>query len=129
MKKVLISLVVLAVIGVGVWYAFDGGSGKKSSTFGQGAADTVMSIGEIQKNPAKYLGKVVTVEGEISKECPGSGCWWYVKDQTGEIRADSYGASFALPLHQEGKTIRTTGKITKTPSGELEIAASGAEMK
>ncbi|MHB9023112.1 MAG: hypothetical protein ACYC7E_02920 [Armatimonadota bacterium] len=128
MKNVLIGIVVLGLVGAGIWYAFSGGDGKNGKSFGQGVEDVLTPIGDIQKAPKEYLGKVVTVEGELTKECPGSGCWWYVKDQTGEIRSDSFGGGFALPLHQEGKHIRTTGKVVKSESGELQIASSGAEL-
>lgn len=128
MKNLAIIIGVALLIGVGVWYAFGSGE-KKGKGYGQTVGAELTKIGDIQKAPEQYLGKVVTVEGEITKECPGSGCWWYVKDATGEIRTDSYGGGFALPLHQEGKQVRTTGKIVKTDSGELQIAASGAELK
>lgn len=129
MKNIIIGIAILAVIGLGVWYAF-GGNGEKSAKnkFGQGTGAEITSIGQIVKSPKDYLGKVVTVEGEMTKECPASGCWWYVKDGTGEIRADSSGASFALPLNKEGKHIRTTGKIVKNDNGDLEIGATGAEL-
>jgi hypothetical protein len=55
------------------------------------------------KHPAKYLNETVTVEAEVIKKYP-TGYWWYVKDQTGEIRADSVAAGFGLALHQEGHT-------------------------
>lgn len=128
MKKILMGIVVLALVGAGIWYAFGGGEGGKSNSFGRGAEATVIAIGDVQKDPGKYLGQVVTVEGELTRECPSTGCWWYVKDRTGEIRADSFGGGFALPLNQEGKHIRTTGKVVKTESGELQIASSGAEL-
>ncbi len=128
MKNIVIGIIVLAAIGAGIWYAFGGSGEKKNKAFGQGTGTEVTAIGDITSAPNKYLGQVVTVEGELTKECPGSGCWWYVKDQTGEIRADSFGGGFALPLHQEGKHIRTTGKVVKADSGELQIASLGAEL-
>ncbi|MHB0935774.1 MAG: hypothetical protein ACYDCO_13400 [Armatimonadota bacterium] len=129
MKNIIIGIAILAVIGFGVWYAF-GGSGEKSAKnkFGQGTGAEITPISQIVKSPDQYVGKVVTVEGQLTKECPTSGCWWYVKDDTGEIRADSFGGGFALPLNREGKHIRTTGKIVKNDNGDLEIGATGAEL-
>ena len=128
MKNIIIGIVVLAVIGVGIWYAFGNNGGKKANALGQGTGTEITPIGQITKAPKDYVGKVVTVEGQLSKECPASGCWWYVKDGTGEIRADSSGSSFALPLNKEGKHILTTGKLVKTDSSELQIGATGAEL-
>jgi uncharacterized protein YdeI (BOF family) len=128
MKNSVIGILILAVLGMGIWYAFGNSGGGKKNSFGSGVTGAVVQIGDIQKAPVKYLGKEVTVEGQMTRECPSSGCWWYVKDQTGEIRVDSFGSNFSLPLHQEGKHVRSTGKIVKTDGGELQIAASGAEV-
>lgn len=118
----------LALIGVSLWYTLGGGGGKKKSSFGGATGAEVTSIGDIYKHPTKYLNETVTVEGEVSKECP-TGCWWYVKDQAGEIRADSLVAGFSLPVSQEGRTVRTTGKVTRTEGGDLQLTASGAKLQ
>jgi len=128
MKNMVIIAAVLAIVSIGIWYAFGGKNGKQENQFGEGTGVKVTAIGDIQQAPEKYLGQVVTVEGEMTKECPSSGCWWYVKDGTGEIRADSFGSGFALPLNKEGKHIRTTGKLVKGEGGELQIGAIGAEL-
>jgi hypothetical protein len=127
MKRAIPAIALIVLIGVSIWYTV-GGDGKKNNSFGAGTQPTITSIGDIQKDPTKYLNHVVTVSGELSKECPSSGCWWYIKDRTGEIRADSANSGFALPLHLQGKNIRTTGKLVKTESGDLELVASGAEL-
>lgn len=127
MKRVLITILIVAVVGAGIWYAF--GGEKAAQAFGKATGDQVTSIGEILQAPEKFVGTTVTVEGVLTKECPSSGCWWYIADKSGEIRADSLGAAFALPLDQKGRTVRTTGKVIKTEDGELEIAAVGAALK
>ncbi len=128
MKNTIIVVAVILLVGVSIWYTV-GGEGKKNSSFGSANVQSVaVSIGDIQKDPVKYVNQVVTVTGELTRECPTSGCWWYIKDESGEIRADSAGSGFALPLHQQGKKIRTTGKILKTESGDVEIVALGAEL-
>jgi hypothetical protein len=129
MKQIATILVVVALVGAGIWYALGGGETANGNAFGGAVGTQTVAIGDIQQAPGKYLGQEVTVEGELTKECPGSGCWWYIKDQSGEIRADSLGASFALPLHKEGQRIRTTGKVIKTAAGSLEIAATGAALE
>lgn len=128
MKNIIIGIAILAVVGFGIWYAFGGSGGKQGNQFGQGTGAEITAIGDIQRDPEKFLGQVVTVEGTLTRECPSSGCWWWIKDRTGEIRADSFGGGFALPLNKEGKHIRTTGKIVKTDGGELQIGATGAEL-
>ena len=127
MKGTITVIVLIALIGVSLWYTL-GGDGKKNNSFGAGTQPAVTSIGDIQKDPDKYVDQVVTVEGELSRECPTSGCWWYIRDQTGEIRADSSGSGFALPLKMQGQTIRTTGKVVRTEDGDLELVALGADL-
>jgi hypothetical protein len=127
MKKTVIVMAIVMLVAISIWYTVGGGGGKNNS-FGTGAQSAITSIGDIQKDPAKYLNQVVTVEGEMTKECPTSGCWWYIKDQSGEIRADSAGSGFALPLNRQGQTIRTVGRVVKTESGDLELVALGAEL-
>ncbi|UCH34352.1 MAG: hypothetical protein JSV65_17780 [Armatimonadota bacterium] len=128
MKRVVIGIAIVAIVGAGIWYALGGSERGQANRFGQSTGTEVTAIGDIVQAPDEHVGQTVTVDGELTKECPSSGCWWYIKDATGEIRADSFGGGFALPLHQEGKSIRTTGKIVKTESGELQIAAQGSEL-
>ena len=127
MKRVLTVVIAVALLGGGVWYAVGGGA-KAEGQFGSPVGASVTPIREITRRPEAYLGKTVTVEGTLSKECPTSGCWWYTKDATGELRASSEGSTFALPLHQEGKTLRTTGKVIRGEGGALELAAVGARF-
>ena len=128
MKNLILLVIVLALMAGGIWYVLSGSEGK-SNSFGGGVAATLTSVGDIQRSPGKYLNQIVTVEGEMTKECPTTGCWWYVKDRTGEIRADSLGGGFALPLNRKGDIVRTTGRLVRTEGGELQIAASGAVLR
>lgn len=128
MKNLILLVIVLALMGGGIWYVLSGSDGK-SNSFGAGVAATLTSVGDIRKSPDRYLNQTITVEGEMTKECPTTGCWWYVKDGTGEIRADSFGSGFALPLNRQGGIVRTTGRLVRTEGGELQIAASGAALR
>jgi uncharacterized protein YdeI (BOF family) len=133
-RTAVIAVAAFAVLAAGVWYAFGGGDDAGAPEQGglrraQPAAAPVVPIASIVGAPETYVGKTVTVEGRITKECPSSGCWWYVKDASGEIRADSSGAGFALPLRQEGRVVRTTGKVVRTEGGDLQIAATSADTR
>jgi hypothetical protein len=114
---------------LGTWYVLSGEGNRNSNSFGKRTGTTVTSIADIQKSPDKYLNQVVTIDGKITRECPKSGCWWYVQDRTGEMRVDSKRGGFTLPLRREGRRVRTTGTAVKAEGGELQIAASGAELR
>jgi hypothetical protein len=129
MKRILIGVVAVALIGAGIWYVLsDEGSGRQNR-FGKSNGTTVTSIADLQKSPGTYMNRVVTIDGKITRECPSSGCWWYVNDGTGEMRVDSKRGGFALPLKREGHMVRTTGIAVKMEGGEMQIAASGAELR
>jgi hypothetical protein len=129
LKRAIVGVAVVAVIVIGTWYVLSGDGNRKNNRFGERTGTTVVSIADLQKSPDKYLNQVVTIDGKITRECPKSGCWWYVQDRTGEMRVDSKGGGFALPLKREGHRVRTTGIAVKTEGGELQIAASGAELR
>jgi hypothetical protein len=128
-RRSIIGAMAVAILTVSASLVISCTGGSKSSSFGKSTETTITSIEDIQKNPEKYVNQAVTIEGKITRECPMTGCWWYVQDKTGQIRVDSKRGDFNLPLKQEGRIIRTTGIAVKTEGGELQIAASGAELR
>jgi len=130
-KTAFIALAVIAVVGAAAWYAFSGEQPATSPAVPVARAQAeapVVRIGDLHKSPQAYVGKRVAVEGRITRECPTTGCWWYVKDATGEIRADSSSTGFVMAPRQAGKHVRTTGKVVRTESGEVEIVATNAKV-
>jgi len=129
MKTMALIIIAAALAALGVWYGFFSGSSGSGGHFGQPLQGAAVTVAQLRENPAAYLGQVVLIEGTLTKECPSAGCWWYVKDPSGEIRADSLGSGFALPLKQEGHSIRMAGKVIQNEGGEVELAAIGAELE
>ncbi len=129
MKRALTIALILAAVAAAAWYAFGGNaSSKEDKVFGQGAAGAATPIGDINANPEAWIGKNVVIEGEIIRMCAASGCWWITRDASGEMRAESSGAGFALPLQPPKARIRTAGKVIKSEYGDLVVAATGAEL-
>ena len=128
MKRFAISIGIFGVLGVAVWYAVGGqwpGRARPVTTVPEG---TKVAISTLLAQPKTYLAQIVTVEGAVSRECP-AGCWWYIKDHGGEIRVSSYSKDITLPLRQEGKSVRTTGKVIQTASGSIELDALVANIR
>jgi hypothetical protein len=73
-------------------------------------------------------GRTVQIEGTIAEECPHTGCWAVIQDDTGRIRIDTNKGGFALPLNREGSKIRVVGTLEVKENGDLEISASSAEL-
>lgn len=69
----------------------------------------VSNISEIIKNPLVFNKTEVTVRGKIINEC-GSGCWFFLSDESGIIFVDLSQNSFAIPQLQ-GTTVRVEGTI------------------
>ncbi len=64
--------------------------------------DLVMTlIKNLADDPGTFDGRLVLVSGVVSSECP-SGCWFWLKDATGEIYVTTHAANFAIPQHVKG---------------------------
>ena len=100
---------------------------KPVEKFGDGDLGQVqtLAIGDITQD---QVGERVAISGTITKECPHSGCWALIKDDSGEIRIDTKAGGFALPLHREGSRVRIAGTIMLTEGGDVEISAETAEL-
>lgn len=126
MRKIGMGAIVAALLGGAIYYV----AAPRKTSYGAAIspAEKPTAIRELQDNPKDYVGREVVIQGKITKQCPTSGCWWYIDDGTGEIRADSTGGNFALPVGHEGSQVRTRGKVVETETGQVEIAALGAEL-
>ncbi len=66
----------------------------------------------------------VTLTGVISEKCPIAGCWFRLRDETGEIKVDTKAAGFVVvnvPLNQ---AVTVAGRIV-TEGDETLLEATG----
>ena len=134
MSKIISIVAIAAVVVGGIWYVARTPQAAASPTTmdAQGAApalDPGLTTTPIGKLTAEQKGNKVQIEGTIAQECPHTGCWAVVKDNTGQIRIDTNDAGFAPPLHREGHKIKVQGKLRVKVNGDLGIAATAAEVK
>ena len=124
MNRLIVPIVVVVLVVAGAWYTLR----PQRETLGEVAAQPapVTPIGEIS---ADQVGQSVTIEGTITKQCPSTGCWAVVRDDTGEIRIETADGGFALPLHKEGRPITVTGKVVLKEGRNLEISATSAQVR
>jgi RecJ-like exonuclease len=87
-------------------------------------------IGDITKEPEKYLDKVVRVEGELFDVCQEMGCWFSIKDSTGAIYVDlSMGIKFTMPKKSNGRSAIVQGMVTNQKGkSTLMLKGSGVEI-
>lgn len=83
-------------------------------------------IREILQSPTDYQNKNVLIVGEITAEC-GSGCWFFIKDETGQIYVDLSPSKFAIP-QRIGKKVVVYGKV-EIKKGEPIIVGKGVKFK
>lgn len=117
------ALVVILVATFGISDIVSGSDNK----FGKEISEIeATKIKDILADSDKYIGKTVKVEGAIIKECP-SGCWFYLKDQTGAIYVDLFPSGFAISQRVEAKVI--VEGIVKNRGDRIEIIGEGVEFK
>jgi uncharacterized protein YdeI (BOF family) len=84
------------------------------------------NIKSILTSPGDYDGKVVEVEGKITRECP-TGCWFDLEDETGTIYVDLNPSNFAIP-QKVGNKATVRGKV-KVKRGIATLIGEGAKIK
>lgn len=85
-----------------------------------------VKIKEILNNPKKHENKDVVIIGKIIAEC-GSGCWFFIQDETGQIYVDLLPSKFAIP-QRVGKEVIVYGKVA-IKIGEPMIIGKGVKFK
>lgn len=82
--------------------------------------DTVTPVSEINKNPEKYLGNKVLVEGLVINVCAKRGCWMDLASDLPfeKIQVKVVDGEIVFPLEAKGKNARVEGiaeeiKLTK----------------
>lgn len=82
----------------------------------------MVSLEKIFKNPKKYAGKTVRVEGYVVRSCKMEGCWAELgakKDSTQTVRVKMKDHAFFIPLKSAGYKVLTEGVFSiKTLSKE-----------
>ncbi len=73
-----------------------------------------VSLLKVFKDPAKYAGKTVRVEGVIVRSCKMEGCWAELaeKKDTKSIRVKMKDHAFFIPLQSAGAFARAEGVFT-----------------
>lgn len=75
----------------------------------------------------KLLGQKVTLEGNIVSQCQSNGCWFYLRDATGQIYIDLKTNNFTLPS-MPNKKVAASGTVVQSQNTVL-LVASGVEVK
>jgi hypothetical protein len=80
-----------------------------------------VSLAKVLKDPSKYAGKTVRVEGVIVRSCKMEGCWMELAPNANakSVRVKMKDHSFFIPLNSAGASAKAEGILTvKTLSKE-----------
>lgn len=76
-----------------------------------------LSVGKLARDPAKFKGRTIRIEGTVHDVCQGAGCWVEVKDAKGAMfLAKSLDESVLLPKDCKGQRIVVEGVVTALPA-------------
>ena len=74
-------------------------------------------IARLVKDPKKYVGRTVRIEGTVKNVCQGAGCWVEVTSGKGvTFLAKSLDESVLLPKDCAGRKIMVQGVVTMLPA-------------
>lgn len=82
-----------------------------------------VSLNKILKNPAKYAGKTVLVEGVVVRSCKSEGCWAEVAEnmEGKSVRVKMKDHSFFIPLQSAGSATRMEGVVSVKTLSKKEV--------
>ncbi|MFN6963785.1 MAG: DUF4920 domain-containing protein [Pyrinomonadaceae bacterium] len=83
-----------------------------------------VSLAKVFKDPAKYSGKTVLVEGTIVRSCKMEGCWAELaadKDSKRSVRVKMKDHAFFIPLNAAGSFARAEGVFSVKTLSKAEV--------
>ena len=116
-------IVILIILGIS---GCSGNSSNNSERYGVDITEKeVVNTKDILSSPDKYLGQTLRLEGTIVRECP-SGCWFFLKDETGTIYVDINPSGLSIPP-KVGKKVVVEG-VPENSNGRISINGKGVEF-
>lgn len=121
MKKMLLAHILV----VSIFLAACSGGGEQ---YGAGVDPDApkVQVKDIFLQP-DLMGKKITLEGRIASQCTSNGCWFYLKDETGQVYIDLSRNGFALPS-LPNKVAIASGTVARSQRALL-LVATGVEVK
>lgn len=100
----------------------------RSEKFGAGVNSTApqVQVEDVFLKP-ELMGKTVTVQGTIDSQCQSNGCWFIIKDATGQLYIDLSQNNLTLPA-RTGMKAKASGIVAKSQNTLL-LLSTGVEVK
>lgn len=125
MKKILvISMAILTLGVVGVFLTMQPAE-RFGEPFKVGAAT---ALRDIVDNPDRFVTADVRTSGRIVRQCPSSGCWFFLDDGTGRnVRVELGHLGIKLPQHVGGAA-EVEGRLIRDGK-DLELIGNGVQFR
>ena len=92
----------------------------------------VVALREVIRNPARYAGRTVIIEGRIRGVCQKKGCWMEISGRGGGLRVTFKDYGFFVPKDSKGKRVRAEGIVevkTLSKADADHLAGEGARIR
>ncbi|HEY9070820.1 MAG TPA: hypothetical protein VIV61_11245 [Candidatus Ozemobacteraceae bacterium] len=121
---ILVALAVLILCGAGLYLEL-----RPAEAYGAPfRVGTLTSLKEIVGQPDRFLVGDLRTSGRIVRQCPSSGCWFFLDDGSGgQVRVELGHLGMKFPQHVGGTAI-VEGRLLKDSSG-LEIVGNGVRFE
>lgn len=86
-----------------------------------------VDVAQLAKDPARFAGRRIRIEGRVKEVCQGRGCWVEVEANGASFLARSLDETVLLPKDCKGRPIVVQGVVRVMPKAakaEAEAAAS-----
>ena len=117
----------------------DAGAGQKAGLVKRGAPLSgdapAVAFADVLKEPQKYAGKSVRIEGVVERVCKKEGCWMEIAPEKGEatVRVTFKNHGFFVPKDSNSMRFRAEGEfaVKKLSKEEVEhlVKEDGATIK
>jgi hypothetical protein len=74
-----------------------------------------VNLAKLAKNPARFAGRTVRLEGTVKEVCQGVGCWVEVQSGGASFLARSLDESVLLPKDCQGRKVVVQGVVKALP--------------
>ena len=124
MKTILMLCLIIFLGGFGWFYV----SMKSANHFGPAfGSSSQLQIKDLYANPNTGFTGSVNIQGKITRQCPSSGCWFYLEDESGkQVKVELGHMGLKFP-QWVGKTAKVEGKLLKVKDG-FELVGDAAEF-
>jgi hypothetical protein len=125
MKKIIAFAVLIVLVGIGLAFYTLRGPDVHGAPF---RVETLTRLGDLLANPGQYQSADVRTEGRIVRQCPSSGCWFFLDDGAGhQIRVELGHLGRTFPQHVGGQA-EIEGRVVQDGT-KLELVGNGVRFK